>query len=101
MPKKDIFSNPISKNKRKTDTARFNAWADNVKLTQEQDFNREIHMAQIFSHLLMSGEISMSHNTSVGDLFKILVLHFINKNLLPSLGRGSISVGGSKATIDF
>ena len=30
----------------------------NVKLTQEQDFNRENHMAQIFSHLVMPGEIS-------------------------------------------
>jgi hypothetical protein len=30
----------------------------NVKLTQEQDLNRENHMAQIFSHLVMSGEIS-------------------------------------------
>ena len=29
-----------------------------MKLTQEQDFNRENHMAQIFSHLVMSGEIS-------------------------------------------
>ena len=43
----------------------------------------------------------MSHNTSVGDLFKILVLHFINKNLLPSLGRSSICVGGSKLQLTF
>jgi hypothetical protein len=32
----------------------------------------------------------MSHNTSVGDLFQILVLHFINK-----------SVGGSKLQLTF
>jgi hypothetical protein len=30
----------------------------NVKLKQEQDFNRENHIAQIFSHLVMPGEIS-------------------------------------------
>ena len=60
MPKKDIFSNPISKIKIKEKQILPGSMHElkNVKLTQEQDFNRENHMAQIFSHLVMSGEIS-------------------------------------------
>ena len=60
MPKKDIFSNPFSKIKIKEKQILPGSMHElkNVKLTLEQDFNRENHMAQIFSHLVMSGEIS-------------------------------------------
>ena len=46
---------------------------------------------------------SYESHYSVGEnnRFKILVLHFINKNLLTSLGRGSKTVGGLKTTIHF
>ena len=60
MPKKDIFSNPFSKIKIKEKQILPGLMHElkNVKLTLEQDFNRENHMAQIFSHLVMPGEIS-------------------------------------------
>ena len=47
-----------------------------------------LKLARVMTHDMSRSR--MSHNTSAGDLFKILVLHFINK-----------SVGGSKLQLTF